>query len=155
MNKSELILKWSFFGGMLYFLGVAVAHLSGIKIPFLFIYFNIPSTVYQDRIISVLSIGWTFFFFSAYSNLEQIKILLKSILGAGAAALLGIAFINSMTDFKELSPTATPYLYWIQWIVLLSYFGLLLILYYFSIHTEQKPDDGIQLSDRKPRAPKD
>jgi hypothetical protein len=115
---------------MFYFFGVAAVHMIGVKVPLLYIYFNIPSAVYQDRIISILSMGWFFFFLGGYSDLPSTKNL-QWILCAGATALLGLAVINFATDFQKLSTLATPSLYWAQWAVLLCYFGWLLSLFLY------------------------
>ncbi len=131
-NKTTVILRSALFVGVLYFLGVSIAHLFGIKVPFLFIYYNVPSTVYQDRIISILSFGWAVFFFFALADTDHTKAFLKPILCAGGAALLGIAFINVTTDFHSLSPDSTPLAYWGQWLVLVIYFGLLAGAYLYS-----------------------
>lgn len=41
--------------GAAYFLLVSLAHMTGFKLPGLFIYYSLPSYEYQDRIIGFLT----------------------------------------------------------------------------------------------------
>ena len=87
--------------GSIYFLLVSVVHAVGLKIPGLYIYYNVPSYAYQDRVISFLVFGWSVFFFLTAKSpaLSQIK----SILIMGFAAIIMLAFINLQTDFAAFS----------------------------------------------------
>jgi hypothetical protein len=67
-----------------HFLVVSIVHMLGIKVPMLFVYFKVPSQVYQDRIISFLAFGWAVFFFTAFSDLQ--RQLVRTILISGAGA---------------------------------------------------------------------
>ncbi len=58
MSKQARLLKYSLLAGGLYFASVALAHASGVKVPGLFVCFNVPSNNYQDQIISFLASGW-------------------------------------------------------------------------------------------------
>jgi hypothetical protein len=91
------ILKWSLLAGALYFFSVSVVHMLGIKVPVLFIYFNVPSYAYQDRIISFLAFGWSVFLFTAFTDPQKNSALVKAILVAGAGALIGVSIINAAT----------------------------------------------------------
>lgn len=104
----------------------------GTKMPFLYIYIDIPSTMYQDKIISILSFGWAVFFLFAGLDPSRTRILLKPILFAGAVALLGIMTINITTDFNQLSQAAKPAVYWLQWAVLSFYFAWLIVVSRFA-----------------------
>lgn len=113
--------------GSIYFTLMSIAHLIGIKIAGLFIYFNVPSNTYQDKIISLLVFGWSIIFFNAAkSNSKQ---LTKSILAMGAIAILVLTYINISTDFLSLSPNTTPIIYHIEVGVLLLYLIVLFIGY--------------------------
>lgn len=90
----------------MFFLLMAIAHAIGLKIPGLFIYFNVPSYTYQDKIISLLAFGWAAFFFVAAINPS--KTLIKSIILIGAIALSMLTFINISTDFASLSEKINP-----------------------------------------------
>jgi hypothetical protein len=85
MSKSVSVLKWLLLIGALYFLGVAIAHMLRIKVPLLFIYFDLPSYGYQDRIISFFSFGWSMFMFVAsldpVKNRESVKAIIIATVG--------------------------------------------------------------------------
>jgi hypothetical protein len=61
MNKSTAILKWLLLAGAVYFLAIAIVHM-------LFVYYDLPSYGYQDRIISFLSFGWS----GRYPDVEKL-----------------------------------------------------------------------------------
>lgn len=132
MNKNEIILKYSILAGALYFLCISLFHLLGVKVPGLFIYYNIPSLQYQDKIISFLSFGWTLFFYSAAKN----KTIVPFVLVAGVFALLGLVNINFSTDFNSLVSGITTTPFWIQTILLFFYVTWLIIFYIKSSKTE-------------------
>ena len=125
MRKNETIAKYSLLAGAIYFAAIATVHLFGIKIPGLYIYYNIPSTQYQDQIISFLAFGWAVFFFTAAQNLH----IFPSILVAGGVALAALVNINLSNDFAALKAGATTTPFWIQTFLLLLY--LLWLLYFY------------------------
>ncbi len=120
-------MKLSLFCGAMFFLLIALAHAIGLKIPGLFIYFNVPSYSYQDKIISLLAFGWATFFFAAAVN--QSKILIKSIILIGAIALSMLTFINISIDFASLSEKINPNLFHIETGILFFYWIWLLLSY--------------------------
>jgi hypothetical protein len=65
MNATVLRLRWSLWAGAAYFALVALANGAQTKLPVLFIYFDVPSHAYQDRIIGFLAFGWSAFFATA------------------------------------------------------------------------------------------
>ena len=132
MKINTVIFRWSLLLGSIYFLGVAIFHMIGFKIPILFIYFDVPSSTYQDRIISFLAFGWSVFFFSAYSNPQQNVMVVKAILISGAFAIIGLSVINVNTDFHNLSQNIQVGTFWIETIGFFIYWLLLLVLYFRS-----------------------
>jgi len=92
--------------GSIYFLLMAIAHAVGLKIPGLFIYFNVPSYAYQDKIISLLAFGWAAFFFTASTTLS--RSLIKSILIIGLTAIAMLVCININNNFAILSEKIDP-----------------------------------------------
>lgn len=131
-----MVLKWLLLGGAVYFLGIAAVHMLGIKIPLLFVYFDVPSYAYQDRIISFLAFGWSVFLFSASRDPERNRDAVRAILMAGTGALFGLQVINAVTDFHALSPAIRPAVFWIETGVL-SLYVLSLILFYFLSRNER------------------
>jgi hypothetical protein len=132
MGKMTATLKWLLLAGAIYFLGVSLAHMLGIKVPLLFVYFNLPSQVYQDRIISFLSFGWSVFLFTASRDPEKNRDAVKAVLIAGLAAIFGLNVINSATDFHALSPDVHPAVFEMETLGLSVYVGALIIFYYLS-----------------------
>lgn len=114
MSDNIKILKWSLFAGALYFCLIAVVHLLQIKVPTLFIYFNVPSYAYQDRIISFLAFGWAVSLFTAATDPRQQRALVKATLISGAGAIIGLGIINATTDFKALDPNIDPAAFWLE-----------------------------------------
>lgn len=126
MSKREIILKYSLLAGAIYFTSISAAHIFSLKIPGLFIYYNIPSHQYQDNIISFLAFGWGAFFYAGSQNLS----IVKPILISAIVALLGLVNINISTNFNEIAGNVSVVPFWIQTILLCFYIGWLL---YFSI----------------------
>jgi len=130
MPANFKILKWSLLAGALYFFSVSVVHMLGVKVPVLFIYFNVPSYAYQDRIISFLTFGWAVFFFTAFTDPQKNSALVKAILVAGAGALIGVSVINAATDFPSLDPAINPMVFWLEAAGLFIYW-LWLVVFHF------------------------
>ena len=130
MRSPENLLKWSLFGGSIYFLLVAIAHFSGIKIPGLYIYFDIPSYTYQDRIIAFLSFGWCMFLFSGYQlvrsgNTRQVRYLLL----AGILAIISLLLINNSPEMIRTAPQRSRWIYMFETLVFFLYTLWLVTLY--------------------------
>jgi len=98
---------------------MAIAHAIELKIPGLFIYFNVPSYAYQNKIISFLAFSWAVLYFMAFK--EPSKQIIKSILIVGAAAIAMLTFINITTDFISFSDKINPVIFHIQTGLLLIY----------------------------------
>jgi hypothetical protein len=102
-TSAARLLRASLLAGAAYFAAVALAHTVGVKLPVLFIYFNLPSQSYQDQIIGFLALGWAAFFHAAARDPQANRPLVATILAAGLAAVLGLAAINLRTDFAALA----------------------------------------------------
>ena len=132
VRHNTIMLKWSLLLGSIYFFCVAVVHLISFKIPVLFIYYDVPSYTYQDRIISVLAFGWSVFFFTAFTNPQRYSVFVKAILTSGAYAIVGLSMINVTTDFYNLNLNIKVWMFWIETAGLFMYWLLLLVLYFRS-----------------------
>lgn len=130
MSANLKVLKYSLLTGALYFFSVSVVHMLGIKVPMLFIYFNVPSYAYQDRIISFLAFGWSVFLFTAFTDPQKNSALVKTILVAGAGALIGVSVINATADFQSLDPAIHPTVFWLEAAGLFVYW-LWLVVFHF------------------------
>ncbi|HEX8947945.1 MAG TPA: hypothetical protein VF790_03215 [Dissulfurispiraceae bacterium] len=129
MGRSPAVLKWLLLAGAVYFLAVAIAHMVGTKVPLLFVYYDVPSYEYQDRIISFLSFGWSVFLYMASIDPLKNRGTVKAILIAGFAAVSGLHVINSTTDFYTLSPNSHPAVYRIEALGLTLYEAALIFAY--------------------------
>ena len=128
--RHELLLKWSLFGGSIYFLLVAIAHFFGIKIPGLYIYFDIQSCSYQDRIIAFLSFGWSMFLLSGYQLVRSGHSRpVRYILLAGLLAIISLLFINNSSEISQTAPERSRWIYMFETMILFLYTLWLVILY--------------------------
>jgi hypothetical protein len=132
MSKHTTVLKWLLLAGAVYFLGVSAAHMTGVKVPLLFVYFSLPSHAYQDRVVSFLSFGWSVFLFTASRDPVKNRALVRAILIAGVGAIFGLNVINNVTDFHALSPEVHPAVFRMETLGLSAYVGSLIIFYYLS-----------------------
>lgn len=129
MSKNARILKWSLLSGAVYFACIALAHAFGLKIPGLFVYFNVPSLDYQDRIIAFLAFGWATFFYVAADDPVAHPLPVQALLTSSAVAILGLARINAAGNFGNLSPGISVRPFWIQTGFLLAYLVWLFVFY--------------------------
>ncbi len=136
MTRSTNILKWLLLAGAVYFLAIAIVHMLRIKVPFLFVYYDLPSYGYQDRIISFLSFGWSAFLFMASVDPGKNMDAVRAILVAGIAAVLGLSVINRVTDFHKYSPDINALVFRKEALVLSTYVAAL-ILFYILARREQ------------------
>ena len=129
MSKDANILRWSLIAGAIYFGFIALAHTIGLKIPGLFIYFNVPSHSYQDHIIAFLAFGWSSFFYVASVDPVNHSLPVKAIMLSSAVAICGLSGINTFSDFASFSPSIKAQPFWVQTILLLGYLIWLIIFY--------------------------
>jgi len=117
-NLATRLLKWSLMALAGYFALVALAHMSGVKIPLLFVYFNVPSNAYQDKIIAFMTFGWAVFFFTtAFDPLRHMQFV-RATLIAGTCAVAALAYINLSTDFAALSKDIEAWPFWLETLLL-------------------------------------
>lgn len=124
MTNRVTVLKYALLAGAAYFCAIAVAHVSGLKLPGLFVYYNIPSHQYQDNIISFLAFGWAAFFYAASGEPS----IIRPLLAASVVALAGLAHINLTTDFVAVAGPVSVTPFWVQWAVLSLYISWLAVL---------------------------
>ena len=119
-------LKFLLFAGGLYFLSVALVHVLGVKVPGLFVYFNVPSYAYQDRIISFLALGWAGIFYLAAKKMDTDMI--KLILIIGLIAIFALLVNTLITDFRQLDADIVPASFLMITLGLFAYWLSLVIL---------------------------
>ncbi len=101
-----------------------------LKVPMLFVFYDVPSHAYQDQIISFLAFGWAAFLFAAFRDPVKNSDLVVAILVAGAGAIASLTYIIASTDFHALDPQlrATPY--WIETAALFVYLAWLGVFWF-------------------------
>ena len=129
MPRDGKTLSWSLTAGSVYFGCIAFAHSIGLKIPGLFIYFNVPSHPYLDHIIAFLAFGWSAFFYVAAVDPVNCPLPVKAILLSCAIAICGLSGINALGDFSSLAPGANLNAFWVQTALLLCYLAWLYVFY--------------------------
>lgn len=105
--------KFSLLAGSVFFFLIGAAHAIGAKVPGLYLYFDLRSYAYQDKIVSALTFGWAIFFFAAFRS--PTRILLKAILLSGLIAIATLTFINSREAVSQLAKieTIALFIYWL------------------------------------------
>jgi hypothetical protein len=113
MEDPRVILKWSLLTGGTYFTLVSAAHFFSFKVPLLYVYYDVPSTPYQDLIISFMALGWALFHAAGYSSLKRNSLRsVRYIVMAGAGGVAGLAYINAFTDFTAMNAASNALIYW-------------------------------------------
>jgi len=130
MSRYTRILKISLLAGSAYFLSVALAHLGQVKIPGLYLYYDLPSLGYQDSLIAILAFGWSAFFFTAFTAPERNRGLIAAILLSGALAILGLCSINARPELHPAGGETSRSIYWLETAVLFLYW-----LWLLTVHT--------------------
>ncbi|MBU0473692.1 MAG: hypothetical protein KKF62_05970 [Bacteroidetes bacterium] len=147
IKNSHKLLSWSLLAGGIYFFLICVAHLFGLKIPILFIYFNVPSYIYQDMIISFLAFGFGMFFYAGYSSVKRNELITtKYIIIAGFGAVIGLMNINFFTDFNyfeaEFKLKISLVNFWSETIFVFLYVLWLQILYISALNSNKKKESN-------------
>ncbi len=153
IKNSHKILSWSLLGGAVYFFLISIAHLFGLKIPILFIYFNVPSYIYQDMIIAFLSFGFGMFLYAGYSSVKRDELITtKYIIIAGFGAVLGLMNINIFTDFSffevEFNLKISVMNFWSETIFVFVYILWILFFYVSALNYNKS-----KLVDSNPKSP--
>ena len=85
-----------------YFIAVALAHQSGVKLPMLFVFYKVPSERCQDLIISFLSFGWAMLFGIGFFDGDlKIKVHIPILL-SGLAAICGLIRARRYIRFPQV-----------------------------------------------------
>ncbi len=130
LDDPHTVLKWSLLAGAAYFLGVSAAHFFGCKVPFFYVYYDLPSTLYQDKIISFAMLGWSLFYVAGYSSVKRGSLRsVRYIVMAGAGAIAGLGLLNVFGGLETVSPEANFRSYWIQTAVLAAFVAWIAALY--------------------------
>lgn len=151
IKNPHKLLSYSLLGGAVYFFLISFAHVFGLKIPFLFIYFDVPSYIYQDMIIAFLSFGFGMFIYAGFASVKRNELITtKYIIIAGIVAVVGLIHINLFTDFKyfesEFNIKISLLNFWSETVFILVYVLWLSFLY---ISAKKKDDKFIKTQSTK------
>ncbi|MEM1316295.1 MAG: hypothetical protein AAGI51_17190 [Pseudomonadota bacterium] len=95
-----------------YFLAMAAAHGTGLKVPILFVYYDTPYFAYQDLIISFCVVVYAIFFAAAARHRE----IAPYAVAALWVTTLGLARVNLSPALAEAAAqgASTYWAYWVQ-----------------------------------------
>jgi len=117
-----------FSAGCLYFIAMSAAHWQQFKVPLLYIYFDVRSTGYQDKIISFCAATYAITFLQAARDPEGSSGL--TAIFALAAAVVGLSGVNLSSDLRsEIGEVKSTAPYWIQTALIGGLVAVLSVLY--------------------------
>lgn len=125
MNKFSSVLKILLVALCGYFLAMSAAHFTGFKVPMLFIYYDVPSEVYQDKIISFCAFSYAMF---AIAALRSRGAVVPFIL-AMAGVVVGLSLVNLSASLRNVIGDAATFMYWIQTALIASVLIILAVLH--------------------------
>ncbi|MCB9235604.1 MAG: hypothetical protein H6581_28365 [Bacteroidia bacterium] len=115
MKNHAKVLRISILAGSVYFIAIAAVHFLQIKIPGFYIYFDVPSSAYQDKIISLLAFGWGMAFFMSSQMISQGVIRpFGFMLLAGLFSIIALSVINLSTEIIQYNPYASVSIFWLE-----------------------------------------
>ena len=114
MNRDDIILKYSFLTCTIYFVCMSIAHFFGIKLPILFVYYDVPFYAYQDKIISFAVVTYAILFFGAFQNLVLAPYAILSLF----TTVLGLSLVNISEALNTVLNGADTTAYWIQTVMI-------------------------------------
>lgn len=124
--------------GAVYFALVACVHQVQLKVPGLYVYYDVPSYDYQDMIISGLSFGWSMMFIIAITMVRRGMVReIGFVLLGGTGAVVSLARVNASRELVELVGEATgPYRIGVA--ALVVYLAILIALWALALRQETK-----------------
>lgn len=120
------LLKYALLAGVVYFCCMAVAHYFGIRLPLLFVYYDMPFYAYQDKIISFAVVSYIALFYLAARHRVVVPAVLI-VLGITVLGLVSVNLSDALATVLAEGQTTTPY--WIQTGLIAAYLVMLLVLY--------------------------
>lgn len=126
MNLNETILKYSFLTCTIYFICMAIAHFFSIKLPILFVYYDVPFYAYQDKIISFCVVTYAILFFGAFRHIAIAPYAILSLVGT----VLGLSLINFSSDLSAVLKGNGTLVYWLQ-TGMIGFILIWLVIFYF------------------------
>jgi hypothetical protein len=128
MNRSRVLaglLRPALWAGVAYFCCMATAHFFGIKVPLLFVYYDVPFYAYQDKIIAFAVVAYACLFATAALD----RAAVPAALAALGVTVVGLAAVNVSDDLRSVLDGRSTAAYWVQTGLIAAYFALLLACY--------------------------
>ena len=119
------ILKMSLWAGVAYFCCMAVAHFFGLKVPLLFVYYDVPFHAYQDKIISFAVVAYACLFASAARERSVVPVALLAL----AVTVLGLSAVNVSDALSYVLDGRSTQAYWLQTALFAGYLAWMLVFY--------------------------
>lgn len=130
MKDSFTYLAYALFVGACYFFAVSIAHLLELKIPGLFVYFDVDSFEYQNKIIAMLAFGWAAFFYLGAQLVKQGVIKYTKLhLVSGIVGIVILSYTHTTKQLSILTESANTFGHWLVTGTLFLYLLLVLFLY--------------------------
>jgi len=124
LHRVKLI-RLHLLGGAGYFLIAALLHYTGTKFFGFYVFYDLPTEAYQDRIIAVLALGWgAMYVLSAKDPLKYFD-LTNLLVIIGFIGLSGTAGNIWLTDFSQFPGFTGTWSYWVQVFGLVFYLVML------------------------------
>lgn len=97
--------------GAALFGAMAFSHWNGLKAPLMYVYFDVPSVPYQDKIIAFCLATYAVIFVGASLH----RVMVPFALAGLAAAVIGLAGVNLSDELAAAIPEGgTTLWYWAQ-----------------------------------------
>lgn len=124
-NPPPVLLRLALWAGVAYFCCMAVAHFFGFKYPLLFVYYDVPSYAYQDKIIAFAVVAYICLFANAALHRSAVSAALVAL----GVTVLGLSSVNASDALGRVLDGRSTLAYWIQTGLIAAYFLTLLGLY--------------------------
>lgn len=128
MNPFRLTLNVLLGALCIYFCAMSIAHFTEFKVPLLFIYYDVPSTPYQNQIISFCAFSYAAFAYAAMRNLSAVPPFLVAM----ASVVAGLSGVNISDKLKAVIGDASTTAYWVQ-TGMIAFIVVLLVLLYLKV----------------------
>ena len=137
-DMADRLLCWSLWAGVAYFCCMAAAHYLGLKVPLLFVYYDVPFHAYQDRIIAFAVVAYVCLFATAARH----RVAVPAALVALGVTVAGLASVNLSDALAAVLDGRSTVAYWLQTGLIAAYFLWLVALAVASRAAGRPADDG-------------
>ena len=114
-------LRLALWAGVAYFCCMAAAHFFGLKVPVLFVYWDVPFHAYQDKIISFAVVAYVCLFANAAMHSSGVPAAIAAL----GVTVLGLSAVNLSDALAKVLDGRSTLAYWLQTGLIAVYFALL------------------------------